>query len=601
MVVLALGFAIASIMSVSTGIDATNVNTQDMIDETHSNTEVMIGEANNNTQEMIDEAIANAQAMIDTANNNTRKMIDTAISNTKDMIATANNNTQTMIDAEIARTQDMVDRSISGTQEMVNSTEQYFQDMENETERQMTKITVSNMTQSRPPSYSPISTTIIDNISSIDGVQDVVPMIRQSYGVNMGAMGGTGGVPGEGTGGAPGDGGGGMPGGGGTGDRIKMVADYVVYGVPLNRSLDEKYHLLPEDITNGSTINETDNLTVLIHEDLMNYFNASVGDTIAIDAVNFTVKGVYYSSLQNKSVFMSLTDARLLLGLDEGEANYIDVYATNISVVDNVTDNIAYYYPDFRVDAFKDSAAASAEYTQRRQDRQIEQLKQAEDEQVRQLGVDLEEQVTQLEADRDKQVEQFEEDRDVQVKQLEADKDKQIEQFGEDLNKQINQLGEDRDKQVEQFEDDLSNQVNQFEGDMALLDTIGYIVIIISAVTAALIVIFLMFYTVKERTREIGVFKAIGFTGANITTQFVIEGMAIGVLGGIFGLLITVSIGPILSDMLLPSSEIYASSTPALSTIFIALAVTAFLGAFGSLYPAWSASRKNPVEAMRDG
>lgn len=69
--------------------------------------------------------------------------------------------------------------------------------------------------------------------------------------------------------------------------------------------------------------------------------------------------------------------------------------------------------------------------------------------------------------------------------------------------------------------------------------------------------------------------------------------------GGALGILIAITLGPILADILLSNSEIYVSSTPTIQIIFIALILTALLGAIGTIYPALKASRKNPVDAMR--
>jgi ABC-type lipoprotein release transport system permease subunit len=57
--------------------------------------------------------------------------------------------------------------------------------------------------------------------------------------------------------------------------------------------------------------------------------------------------------------------------------------------------------------------------------------------------------------------------------------------------------------------------------------------------------------------------------------------------------------GPFLAELLLPETEVLATSIPGIDLIIITLVLTAVLGAAGTLYPAWEASRKNPVEAMR--
>ena len=82
-------------------------------------------------------------------------------------------------------------------------------------------------------------------------------------------------------------------------------------------------------------------------------------------------------------------------------------------------------------------------------------------------------------------------------------------------------------------------------------------------------------------------------------SQFIVEGTIIGFIGGLVGIAIALVAAPFLSDILLPSSEAFAYSSLSPMLILSAAGVTALLGALGSLYPAWDAARKSPVEAMR--
>jgi ABC-type antimicrobial peptide transport system permease subunit len=538
LVVIALGLSIALITSIYTSTGATVGNSQNMIDK-----------ANSSTKGLIDLAASNSQANIDAANANASAMINKTVSSTQDMIDQTNNQTQEMIDSIQAR----------------------FQDEVNQTERQMTMITVTNTTRptGRPQggmpfqaqSYSPIASDIIGNISSIEGVDTVVPIVTQSFGHNT-----TSEPQANGTGSGNGTG----PGGGfGGGDprQPRQTTDYNIYGLPVNQTLDDRYHVWPSEITNGSALNGTDEGSVLIHQDLETFFNASVGDEITINKTNLTVKGAYYSSLQNKSVYLSLSDAERLLGLENGSAYTLQVYAVNLSMVDNVTDTIRYYFPNFTVEPFKNTASSSTEFVQMQQQRQIQQLNQS-----------AQNQTGQLEAAKDKQIAQLQSDRDVQV----------------------NQSQKDLAAQIKQYNDALATQVEHLKNDQVLVQTIGNLIIIISAITAGLIVVFMMFYTVKERTREIGVFKALGFTENNILTQFVAEGVMIGFLGGVTGIVITLLVGRMLSNVLMPRSDIYIPASPGVLVALTVLILTAALGAAGSIYPAWKASRKSSVEAMRN-
>jgi putative ABC transport system permease protein len=145
-----------------------------------------------------------------------------------------------------------------------------------------------------------------------------------------------------------------------------------------------------------------------------------------------------------------------------------------------------------------------------------------------------------------------------------------------------------------------SEQVTQLNSDLGDIQNRGDQLILVSGITAGLIVLFIMTYTVRERSREIGTLKALGFRGYNIMSQFILEGIIIGFFGGIIGIVIAWLATPMISSALLPSSRAYATSSPTPELILMILGLTIALGALGSLYPAWSASRKRPAEAMKD-
>jgi putative ABC transport system permease protein len=146
--------------------------------------------------------------------------------------------------------------------------------------------------------------------------------------------------------------------------------------------------------------------------------------------------------------------------------------------------------------------------------------------------------------------------------------------------------------------------------------------IIIAVAATSLIVLFVMLYTVRERTREIGILKAIGFSNRNIMSQFMLEGILISIIAGGVGIAIGSIGAPFLTSVLLPQVNLFSgqsggfqlgfgsvnpgttgsttttvSLTPEL--ILVAFGAAILLGAFGSLYPAWRASRTSPMEALR--
>jgi len=118
-------------------------------------------------------------------------------------------------------------------------------------------------------------------------------------------------------------------------------------------------------------------------------------------------------------------------------------------------------------------------------------------------------------------------------------------------------------------------------------------VAIISLVVGGIGIMNIMLVSVTERTREIGIRKAIGATPNDILTQFLIEASIISVLGGILG----VGFGVISSYVLAAvAGWITVVST---ASIGIALIVAASVGMFFGIYPAKKASALNPIEALR--
>jgi putative ABC transport system permease protein len=106
-------------------------------------------------------------------------------------------------------------------------------------------------------------------------------------------------------------------------------------------------------------------------------------------------------------------------------------------------------------------------------------------------------------------------------------------------------------------------------------------------------VIAIMMIAVTERTREIGIRKALGATRREILWQFLFESMTVTVIGGLFGLLLGGS-GAALVAALTP----IPAAVP-LSAVVAALSMAAVAGILFGLWPAWRAARMDPVEALR--
>ncbi len=123
----------------------------------------------------------------------------------------------------------------------------------------------------------------------------------------------------------------------------------------------------------------------------------------------------------------------------------------------------------------------------------------------------------------------------------------------------------------------------------AFLGAIGAISLIVGGIG----IMNIMLVSVTERTREIGVRKAIGARRGSIRLQFLIEALTVTVLAGLIGIGVGIGISSLVGSI--------SSFAPQVSvtTILIAFAVSVFIGVVFGLYPAWRASLLSPVEALR--
>ncbi len=104
----------------------------------------------------------------------------------------------------------------------------------------------------------------------------------------------------------------------------------------------------------------------------------------------------------------------------------------------------------------------------------------------------------------------------------------------------------------------------------------------------------IMLVSVRERTREIGLRKAVGAKRRDILWQFLVEAMVLAILGGLIGLTLGVAASlfiSTLSDSLLP--------TVAWDSVVLAIAFSAAVGLFFGIYPASRAARLSPIDALR--
>jgi len=115
----------------------------------------------------------------------------------------------------------------------------------------------------------------------------------------------------------------------------------------------------------------------------------------------------------------------------------------------------------------------------------------------------------------------------------------------------------------------------------------------VSLVVGGIGIMNIMIVSVTERTKEIGIRKAIGARKNDVLAQFLIESIVMSVLGGFLGILLGVVASYLIST--------YGNLTPiiSLNSIFLSFLFASFVGIFFGIYPAWKAAQSDVIDALR--
>ncbi|WP_242918968.1 ABC transporter permease [Pontibacter liquoris] len=147
----------------------------------------------------------------------------------------------------------------------------------------------------------------------------------------------------------------------------------------------------------------------------------------------------------------------------------------------------------------------------------------------------------------------------------------------------------------ESFEIRRSDSLLQSLGEITgYLKVGGFVIGFITLLGASVGLMNIMMVSVNERTREIGVRKALGATAHQIRQQFLIEAIVICILGGLLGILLGVVIGNSIAALIGDGGFI----VPWL-WVFTGLAICVFVGVVSGYYPAFKASKLDPIESLR--
>ncbi len=353
-------------------------------------------------------------------------------------------------------------------------------------------------------SSSNMNESLYTNMSSISGVDAVAPILQVSEGTTetiISPFGGT---------------------------FTRLVAKYVIEGIPLESSLINNYSILPTSITAGTNLQGGESGVVLLSENNTGYFNAGVGDTVTILGSTFKVVGVYESSslvgTSALTLYMNLSDAQKITD-NVGNVTRLEVFANSTSYVSKLATVISEAYPELTVTTAQEELS-----------------------------------------------------------------------------------------RLQSMQSQYSNSIQSAASTLSQTQNTAIEEIAVAVAATSLIVLVVMLYTVRERTKEIGILKAIGFSKWNIMSQFMIEGVLMSLMAGVVGIVIGFIGAPYLISILLPhvnlssamgfsrSGAFAGTSTPVTISpemMLVTLGAAALLGALGSLYPAWRASRTSPMEALK--
>lgn len=130
-----------------------------------------------------------------------------------------------------------------------------------------------------------------------------------------------------------------------------------------------------------------------------------------------------------------------------------------------------------------------------------------------------------------------------------------------------------------------------YEQLTSLIKIIGTLITGMSLIVGSIGIANIMFVTVKERTKEIGIRKAIGAKRRTILLQFLIESVTICLLGGIIGLIISIPISLAINVFLPTAIPIWI--------VLMSLIISVIFGVLSGFFPAWSAAKMDPVDSLR--
>jgi len=139
----------------------------------------------------------------------------------------------------------------------------------------------------------------------------------------------------------------------------------------------------------------------------------------------------------------------------------------------------------------------------------------------------------------------------------------------------------------------LNSMQQTLAGFSLFLGSVGAISLIVGGIG----IMNIMLVSVTERTREIGIRKAIGAKRRDILLQFLIEAAAVSLTGGLIGLLLAMGGASVMGNISMGNISAQAEISPTI--VIVALSVSIGIGLISGTYPAFRAARMDPIESLR--
>ncbi|MCI5724325.1 FtsX-like permease family protein, partial [Fusobacterium sp.] len=139
----------------------------------------------------------------------------------------------------------------------------------------------------------------------------------------------------------------------------------------------------------------------------------------------------------------------------------------------------------------------------------------------------------------------------------------------------------------------VSNDIESFDKILSTLSIFITLAASISLFVGGIGVMNIMLVTVVERTKEIGIRKALGAKNKDILKQFLFESVILTLLGGLIGILLGVTLA-LLGGMIVGIKPVFS-----IMSIIVSMSISVIVGVIFGVSPARKASKLNPIDALR--